>query len=100
LTNRLAVNAERPDMPWLLTSLVSERKIISDLRLVIPYTLSLWDCELVVDMLRELQLIADTVISGMRRGKAGIMRQLRKLRRIASSVEAKRHRWPKAIDYR
>ncbi len=50
-------------------------------------------------MFRELQLIADTVISGMRRGKAGIMRQLRKLRRIASSVKAKRHRWPKAIDY-
>ena len=52
-----------------------------------------------MDMLRELQLIADIVISGMRRGKAGIVRQLRKLRRIASSVEAKRHRWPKAIDY-
>jgi hypothetical protein len=51
-------------------------------------------------MLRELQLIADTVISGMRRGKAGIIRQLRKLKRIAGSVEAKRHRWPEAIDYR
>jgi hypothetical protein len=50
-------------------------------------------------MLRELQLIADTVISGMRRGKAGIMRRLRKLKRRASSVEATgKHKWPEAID--
>jgi hypothetical protein len=51
-------------------------------------------------MLRELQLIADTVISGMRRGKAGIIRRLKRLERKTSSVEATgRHRWPEAIDY-
>ncbi len=73
---------------------------MSVLKLVIPYTLSLWIWELVEDMLRELQLIADTVISGIRRGKTGIIKRLQRLERRISSVEAiGRHRWPEAIGY-
>jgi hypothetical protein len=40
-TRRLDVKIERPEVPWLLTSLVSDRVIMSDLRLVTPYIFSL-----------------------------------------------------------
>jgi hypothetical protein len=47
-----------------LQSLISDRKIISDLRLVTPYTLSRWFMLPIEDILSELQLMDAKVILG------------------------------------
>jgi hypothetical protein len=54
----------RLDVPAVLHSLISDRKIISLLRLTIPCIFSKWLSIPRLDMLRELQLIDDIDTSG------------------------------------